>query len=122
MTTPAPLFPYFKSDRSSGESRLWTAAVTTASTNGIAMLEFEPNTLAFMTAALEQSCKLLRDDSPESRKFIGDKLIECARSGRVTLPALIEVGKNAAAELNAPRKTSGGRRRIIQLVGHLLGQ
>jgi hypothetical protein len=61
------------------------------------MLEFEPNTLAFMTPALEKSCKLLKDDGPESRKFIGDKLIECARGGRVTLEALIEVGKSAAA-------------------------
>jgi hypothetical protein len=85
------------------------------------MLEFEPNTLAFMTAALEKSCKLLRDDSPESRKIIGDKLIECARGGRVTLAALIEVGENTAAELNAPRKTSAGRRKIIRLVGQLLG-
>jgi hypothetical protein len=84
------------------------------------MLEFEPNTLAFMTAALENSCKLLKEDSPESRKFIGDKLIERAKGGRVTLEALIEVGKNAAAELNAPRKASGGRRKIIQWVGHFL--
>jgi hypothetical protein len=122
MITPTPLFPCFKSDLSADESGLWTAAVTTASTIGITMLEFEPNTLAFMTAALETSCKLLKDDSPESRKFIGDKLIECARGGRVTLAALIEVGKNAAAELNAPRRASGGGRKIIHLVGRLLGQ
>jgi hypothetical protein len=37
------------------------------------MLEFEANTLAFMTAALEQSCKKLKNDTPEARKFIAEK-------------------------------------------------
>jgi hypothetical protein len=38
------------------------------------MLEFDTNTLAFMTAALEQSSKKLRKDSSEARKFIADRL------------------------------------------------
>jgi hypothetical protein len=59
------------------------------------MLEFEPNTLAFLTAALEQACKHLKNDSPESRKFIANKLMECARSSRVTMAALTEAGQRA---------------------------
>jgi hypothetical protein len=68
------------------------------------MLEFQPNTLAFMTAALEQSCKQLKDDSPEARKFIADKLMEGARSGGVTMAALIEVGKKRSQSSIRRRK------------------
>ena len=64
------------------------------------MLEFEPNTLAFMTASLEQCCKQLKNDTPEARKFIADRLKECARRGRVGQIALTEAGEEAVAELN----------------------
>jgi hypothetical protein len=64
------------------------------------MLEFEANTLAFMTAALEQSCKKLKNDTPEARKYIADKLKACARTGRVGQIALTEAGEQAVAELN----------------------
>lgn len=64
------------------------------------VLEFETNTLAFMTASLEQCCKKLRNDTPEARKLIADKLKECARSGRVGQAALREAGEEVVAELN----------------------
>jgi hypothetical protein len=64
------------------------------------MLEFEPNTLAFMTASLEQCCKQLKSDTPEARKFIADRLKECARRGRIGQIALTEAGEEAVAELN----------------------
>jgi hypothetical protein len=48
------------------------------------MLEFETNTLAFMTAALERSCMKPKNDTPEARKFIADKLKACAWTGRVS--------------------------------------
>jgi hypothetical protein len=64
------------------------------------MLEFEANTLAFMTAALERSCKKLKNDTPEARKVIADKLKACARTGRVGQIALTEAGEEAVAELN----------------------
>ena len=64
------------------------------------MLEFETNTLAFMTASLEQCCKKLKNDTPEARKFVADKLKECARRGRVGQIALTEAGEEAVAELN----------------------
>jgi hypothetical protein len=58
------------------------------------MLEFEPNTLPFMTAALEleQCCKKLKNDTPEARKFIADKLKERARRGRASQIALAAAG------------------------------
>ena len=72
------------------------------------MLEFEPNTLAFMTASLEQCCKQLKNDTPEARKFIADKLKECARRGRVGQIALQEAGEEAVAELNGGTGSGAG--------------
>jgi hypothetical protein len=65
------------------------------------MLEFDTNTLAYMTAALEHACRKLKADTPEARKFVADKLVECAKSGRRSTAELIEVGEQAAAEANA---------------------
>jgi urease gamma subunit len=74
------------------------------------MLEFETNTLAFMTAALEQSCKKLKNDTPEARKYIADKLMASARTGRVGQIALTEAGEQAVAELdNTDGKKAGWR-------------
>lgn len=64
------------------------------------MLEFEPNTLAFMTASLEQCCKQLNNDTPEARKFVAEKLKDAARRGRISMFALAEAGEEAVAELN----------------------
>ena len=47
-----------------------------------AMLEFNTNTLAFMTAALEQACRQLKNDTPAGRQFIASKLKECAKAVR----------------------------------------
>jgi hypothetical protein len=78
------------------------------------MLEFEPNTLAFMTASLEQCCKQLKNDTPEARKFIADKLKECARRGRVGQIALQEAGEEAVAELNGAAPGAGGWRSLFR--------
>ena len=64
------------------------------------MLEFNANTLAFMTASLEHCCNKLQNDTPDARKFIADKLKTCARTGRVGQIALMEAGEEAVAELN----------------------
>ncbi len=80
------------------------------------MLEFEPNTLAFMTAAPEQCAKRLVKDTPDARKFIADKLKACARRGRAGQRALYEAGEEALAELNgnASREKSGGLASLVQ--------
>ena len=69
-----------------------------------AMLEFNTNTLAFMTAALEQACRQLKNDTPAARQFIANKLKECAKSGQVSLAALTEAAEDAVAHLNGEKK------------------
>jgi hypothetical protein len=73
------------------------------------MLEFEPNTLAFMTASLEQCCKRLQNDTPEARKFIAEKLKDAARRGRISMFALTEAGEQAVAELNGDAQGGNSR-------------
>jgi len=82
------------------------------------MLEFEPNTLAFMTASLEQCGKRLKKDTPEARKFIADKLKDCARRGRVSQLALAQAGEEAVAQLNrgAVDEKISGWRALLQWV------
>jgi hypothetical protein len=77
------------------------------------MLEFEANTLAFMTAALEQSCKKLKNDTPEARKYIADKLKACARTGRVGQIALTEAGEQAVADLEHNHVEKAGWRALL---------
>ncbi len=74
------------------------------------MLEFEPNTLAFMTASLEQCCKRLKNDTPEARKFVAEKLKDAARRGRISMIALSEAGEDAVAELNGGGASAGNAR------------
>jgi hypothetical protein len=71
------------------------------------MLEFNTNTLAFMTAALEQACRRLKNDTPAGRQFIANMLKECAKSGQVSLAALTEAAENAVAHLNGEKKSPG---------------
>jgi hypothetical protein len=71
-----------------------------------AMLEFNTNTLAFMTAALEQACRQLKNDTPAGRQFIASKLKECAKSGQVSSAALNEAAEDAVAQLNGEKKSS----------------
>jgi hypothetical protein len=71
------------------------------------MLEFNPNTIAIMTASLEQCCKKLKQDTPDARKYIADKLKESARRGRVSMVAMTEVGEDAVSELNRAAPASG---------------
>ena len=64
------------------------------------MLEFHPNTLAFMTASLEHCCKKLGRDTPEARKFVAERLKQCARAGKTAMADLTMAGENAVTELN----------------------
>lgn len=74
------------------------------------MLEFDTNTLAFMTAALEQSSKKLRKDSPEARKFIADRLTACARAGGKSMAVFCEAGEMAVDELDSSAVAHGWKR------------
>ena len=81
------------------------------------MLEFNTNTLAFMTAALEQACRQLERDTPAGRQFIANKLKECARSGHVSLAALTEAAEDAVAQLNGKKRSSRRPGLLKQLFG-----
>ena len=56
--------------------------------------EFDQNTIANMTAALDYVCKKIptEKDSAHLRKQIADEIIRCARSRKHTLGALQEAG------------------------------
>jgi hypothetical protein len=82
------------------------------------MLEFDTNTIAFMTAALEQSSQKLERDTPEARKFIADRLTECARRGGRSLPAMMAAATAAVNQLNTGKKSTRKTRRR-KLLGFL---
>jgi urease gamma subunit len=63
--------------------------------------EFNKKTLAIMDLALERACRFLPLGLPEheTRKFVAEKIVECARNGNQTLVGLTEVGRQAVREL-----------------------
>lgn len=69
------------------------------------MLEFDTNTLANMSAALDQACKLLSGefDTKVNRKRIGDALVRGAKSGKRTLVELTDVARREAEIICGPR-------------------
>lgn len=69
------------------------------------MLEFDNNTLANMTAALDHGCKLLplNFDTAENRKRIGDAVVGGARSGKRTLLDLSEVARHEVKAIIGPK-------------------
>ena len=60
------------------------------------LIEFDQNTIANMTAALDYVCKKIPADrdSNELRKRIADELIQCAQSGKRTVIDLQNAGLN----------------------------
>jgi len=63
--------------------------------SGINMItEFDQNTIANMTAALDYVCKKIppEADSADLRKRVGDEIIRCAQSGKRNLLALQQAG------------------------------
>jgi len=65
------------------------------------MLEFDSSTLANMTAALDDGCKMLSgaSDTAKNRKRIGDAIIAAAKSYKRSLPQLTEIAKREAAAI-----------------------
>ena len=70
------------------------------------LMDFDQNTIANMTAALEYVCKKIPPDkdSQELRKQIGDVIIACATSGRRSLIDFQDAGLAILAELTRPKK------------------
>ena len=67
--------------------------------------EFNKKTLAIMELALERACRFLPLGLPEheTRKFVAEAIVECARNGNQTLAGLTEVGRRAVHELMAAK-------------------
>jgi hypothetical protein len=63
--------------------------------------EFDSRTRANMDVVLEQTSKKLPDDGYQSRKFVAERLILCARNGKRTLGDLTTAAQLAAGELIA---------------------
>jgi hypothetical protein len=66
--------------------------------------EFEQNTIAYMTAALEYVCKKIPPDkdSHELRKRIANAIIECGHSGRRTYVDFQNAGSLVLEQMTQP--------------------
>ena len=72
------------------------------------LIEFDQNTMANMTAALEHVCNQLpaEKDSHETRKQIADGIVACAKAGRRTLEDFQDAGLAVLAEITRPPRFS----------------
>ena len=63
--------------------------------------EFDERTVANMDVALERACQHLPPQlaGHKGRKFVAEKIVECAKKHTQTLGGLTEAGRRAAAEL-----------------------
>ena len=77
--------------------------------------DFDQNTIANMTAALDFVCKKIGADrdSNELRKRIADELMRCARMGRHTLIDLERAGMKVLEETAKPKSSLLGRWRQV---------
>jgi hypothetical protein len=68
------------------------------------LTEFDQNTIANMTAALEYVCKRIPPDKDgrEIRKRIADAMVACGRAGRRTLVDFQDAGTKVLDEIVRP--------------------
>jgi len=70
------------------------------------MDEFDHRTMANMDLVLEEVCRQMKHGGDhESRKFVAERLIECARDGRTDLTDLNAAAQHALRDLMS-RKTA----------------
>jgi hypothetical protein len=71
------------------------------------MVEFNERTQANMDVVLEEVCaELPHGGDHESRKFIAEQLIQCARSGRTTLGELMYTARRAIIQLERNQRSA----------------
>jgi hypothetical protein len=71
------------------------------------MVEFNERTQANMDVVLEEACaELPNGGDHESRKFIAEQLIQCARSGRTTLSELMYTARRAIVQLQRDQRSA----------------
>jgi hypothetical protein len=75
--------------------------------DGAGMVEFSERTQANMDVVLEEVCaELPNGGDHESRKFIAEQLIQCARSGRTTLGELMYAARRAIVQLERNQRSA----------------
>ena len=72
---------------------------TKNNTSNLRLIELDTNTIAYMTAALEQLCRQLPDNIPGARAHIATRLEECARAGGKSMDAFNHAARGAIDEL-----------------------
>ncbi len=72
------------------------------------LIEFDQNTIANMTAALEHVCKRIPQgrDSHEVRKRIADAMVACGQQGRRSLLDFRQAGLKVLEEIINPQSFS----------------
>ena len=71
------------------------------------IVEFSERTQANMDVVLEEVCaELPNGGDHESRKFIAEQLIQCARSGRTTLGELMYAARRAIVQLERNQRSA----------------
>jgi hypothetical protein len=65
--------------------------------------EFSERVIANMDVALERACKLMPEIlvAHNARKYVAERIVECAKTHTQTLGGLTEAGRRAVAELAA---------------------
>jgi hypothetical protein len=65
--------------------------------------EFGEKTIGHMDIALERSCKLMPEflETHKARKYVAERIVQCAKTHTTTLAGLTEAGRRAVAELAA---------------------
>lgn len=70
------------------------------------MLDLDGNTLAFMTAAMDRTCKQLKPDNAATRKLLAKRIEAAARQGPRTMAAISAVADQAVREINSSSQRS----------------
>jgi hypothetical protein len=65
--------------------------------------EFSERVISSMDVALERACKLMPEilAAHNARKYVAERIVECAKTHTQTLGGLTEAGRRAVAELAA---------------------
>jgi hypothetical protein len=82
------------------------------------MIEFNNNTIVYMTAALEGACRQLKRDTPLARAFIANRLEECATAGKTSQRELNDAAQEAVRTANKSSKATKSIRERVATLFH----
>jgi hypothetical protein len=65
------------------------------------MIEFDSRTIAHMDMVLEDTCRILEHGGDhESRKYVAERLMQCARGGHTAIADLNAAAREALSEIS----------------------